>query len=86
VRKQLWSTLTKLLRQLMAEQNHLRRELNVLEKALEIHFPKFDSRLNTTRTHYKRVLAHITFPDDQELAALDQLIAVLDRGKHTPEN
>ena len=84
--KRLWYTLTKLLRQLMAEQNHLRRELSVLEKALELHVPKFDRRLATVRKHFKRVLANVTLPDDQELAALDQFIATIDRGKQTPEN
>jgi len=61
-------------------------ELNVFEKALELHLPKFDRRLSTVRTHYKRVLAHVTLPDDQELAALDKLIAMIERGKYTPEN
>jgi hypothetical protein len=48
----------------MAGQNDLRRELGVLEKALELHVPKFDRRLNTVRTHFKKVQPHVTLPDD----------------------
>jgi hypothetical protein len=68
--KQLWYAVTKMLRQVMGEQHRLLRELNALEKTLEVLLPDFERRLNTTRTHFERILEHVSLPDDQEPAAM----------------
>ena len=90
--KRLWHAVTKLLCQLMAKQNQMHRQLLILEAALQDHLDTqrkgltFKQRLIGVRYGIEKALANKTVPEDQELAALDQALAAIERDKLTLEN